>query len=187
MNLRSFSLMAVFCLALALLGCGGGGGGGGNPAGAYIPVFDTKLDTDYPTVAASYRSMQTDLLEDNTKTTTERVDSFMSKISDNFVNSSNVEVKDALRTATLGRLNRYAINRYTFVPVSHIVKDNGDIEVTTYMAIDVTRKPGQTGGYAQASTELVPGVNAPKITWRNESGTWRIIKGLPYLSSEISF
>lgn len=186
MNLRSFSLLAVFCLALTLLGCGGGGGGS-NPTAAYTPVFDTKLDADYPTVAASYRSMQTSLLEDNTKTEAERVGSFMPIISDNFVNSSNVPAKDALRTATLDRLTRYKINTYTFVPTSHTLKDNGDIEVTTYMAIDVTRKPDQTGGYSQASTELVPGVNAPKITWRNESGTWRIIKGLPYLSSEISF
>ena len=182
---KIISLFAVFCIAIALLGCGGGGGG--SVVIPTEPAFDTVLEANRPTIATSYRTMQTSLAENASLTPTQRVDAFMPEISDSFVNAANTAAKTDMRTVTIDRLTRYTINKYTFIPVSHKVINANTIEVTTYMAIDVTRKPGQTGGYSQASTELVPGVNAPKITWRNESGTWRIIKGLPYLSSEISF
>ncbi len=181
---RIISLFAVFCIAIALLGCGGGGGGGSPVAAPTDPAFDTVLETNLPTVAASYKNMQTSLAENSAKTTTERADSFMPEISASFVNAAGNAAKTEMRDVTIDRLNRYTINKYTFIPVSHKVVDANTIEVTTYMAIDVTRKPGVTVGYEKVSTVISPN---PVVTWTNEGGTWRITKGLPYLSSEISF
>lgn len=180
---KIISLFAVFCIAIALLGCGGGGGGG-SVVIPTEPVFDTVLEANRPTIATSYRTMQTSLAENAAFTPTQRADSFMPQISDNFKNASNVLAKSDMRTITIDRLTRYTINKYTFIPVSHREIDANTIEVTTYMAIDVTRKPDVTVGYEKVSTVISPN---PVVTWTNEGGTWRITKGLPYLSSEISF
>lgn len=181
---RVISLFAVFCIAIALLGCGGGGGGGSPVAAPTEPAFDTVLESSRPTIATSYRTMQTSLAENSAKTPTERTDAFMPEISDSFVNAAGTLSKSNMRDVTIDRLTRYTINKYTFIPVSHKVVDANTIEVTTYMAIDVTRKPNVTVGYEKVSTVLSPN---PVVTWTNEGGTWRILKGLPYLSSEVSF
>jgi len=182
---KIISLFAVFCIAIALLGCGGGGGGGSPVAPAADPAFDAVLEANLPTVAASYKNMQSSLAENSAKTPTERADSFMPEISDSFVNAAGNAAKTEMRDITIDRLTRYTINKYTFIPVSHkVIEADKTIEVATYMAIDVTRKPGVTVGYEQVSTVISPN---PVVTWTNESGTWRITKGLPYLSSEIPF
>ncbi len=148
------------------------------------PVFDTVLETNFPTIAASYRSMMTSLAENSSLTPTQRVDSFMPAISDSFVNPSGIAAKTDMCDVTIDRLTRYTIDKYTFIPVSHRVLDANTIEVTTSMAIEITRKPGVNVGFEKISTILSPN---PVVTWTNEGGTWRITKGLPYLSSEISF
>lgn len=181
---RIISLFAVFCIAIALLGCGGGGGGGSPVAPSTDPSFDAVLEANRPAIATSYRTMQTSLAENGSLTPTQRADSFMPQISENFKNAANTLAKSDMRTTTIDRLTRYTINKYTFIPVSHREIDANTIEVTTYMAIDVTRKPGVTVGYEKVSTVVSPN---PVVTWTNEGGTWRITKGLPYLSSEISF
>ena len=43
---KIISLFAVFCIAIALLGCGGGGGGGSPVAPAADPAFDTVLEAN---------------------------------------------------------------------------------------------------------------------------------------------
>jgi hypothetical protein len=181
---KIISLFAVFCIAIALLGCGGGGGGGGSVVIPTEPAFDTVLEANRPTIATSYRTMQTSLAENASLTPTQRVDAFMPEISDSFVNAANTAAKTDMRTVTIDRLTRYTINKYTFIPVSHKVINANTIEVTTYMAIDVTRKPGVTVGYEKVSTVLSPN---PVVTWTKEGDDWRITKGLPYLSSEVSF
>ncbi|MDD3148180.1 MAG: hypothetical protein PHD82_12835 [Candidatus Riflebacteria bacterium] len=148
------------------------------------PSFDTVLEANRPTIAASYRNMTNSLAENSSLTPTQRVDTFMPEISDSFVNASGAAAKTDVRNVTIDRLTRYTVNKYTFIPVSHKVIDANTIEVTTYMAIEVTRKPGVTGGFEKVSTILSPN---PVFTWTNEGGTWRITKGLPYLSSEVSF
>lgn len=148
------------------------------------PSFDTVLEVNRPTIATSYRTMTTSLAENSSLTPTQRVDSFMPELSSSFVNAAGAAAKTDVRDVMIDRLTRYTINKYTFIPVSHKVIDANTIEVTTYIAIEVTRKPGVTVGYEKVSTILSPN---PVFTWTNEGGTWRITKGLPYLSSEISF
>ncbi|MDD3148437.1 MAG: hypothetical protein PHD82_14180 [Candidatus Riflebacteria bacterium] len=186
MKLRLISLITVFCLAIALLGCGGGGGGS-NPAAAPLDSgFDTTLVANYPTVATSYTTMKTSLEEDpaGLKTPAERVALFMPFIAADFQNAAGTLASSALETITLDRLTRYTINSYKFVPTAHKVIDADTIEVTTYMAIDASRKPGAAGGFENVSTVLSP---SPVVTWKKINNVWQIVKGLPYLSSEISF
>ncbi|NCB39650.1 MAG: hypothetical protein EOM80_12880 [Erysipelotrichia bacterium] len=184
MTCKNFGLLIIFCLAIALVGCGGGGGSS-NPAGASTdPAVDTTLSTDYPLVSSAYTSMQTSLEEDATKTTTQRVDSFMLNIASDFVNYAGAPASESMRTTTLSRLDRYTINSYKFIPTAHEVVDANTVKVTTYMSIDLVRKPGAEGAIAMGT--VVTNTPYPVITWKNYSGTWRIYRGLPYLSSENS-
>ncbi len=184
MKLRIISLITMICLSIALLGCGGGGGGGSPVAPPAEAVFDTNLDANLPTVAASYRNMQTSLAENSSLTVAQRVALFMPEISSSFTNAAGVAARTELETVTTDRLTRYTIGKYTFIPVSHKVIDANTIEVTTYMAISVTRKPGVAVGYESVSTVVSPN---PVVTWTKEGANWKILKGLPYLSSEVSF
>ncbi len=181
MKLRFVSLVTVFCLAIALLGCGGGGGGSSPVAPPLDANFDLVLQEKYPTLAASYIKLDK-LLMDGTQTPELRVQSFMLEISDSFTNAAGAAAKSDLETQTLSRLKRYNINKYSFNPATHTVNLDGTISVTTDMSIDVAKKPEAETGILQLTTTIVP---KPVITWINENGTWRILKGLPYLASEV--
>ncbi len=182
MKLRFAGLVTLFCLAIALLGCGGGGGGS-SPVGAPLdPNFDLKLQENYPTVATSYVRLDTVLLE-NGQTAEQRVQTFIADVSSDFKNSAGTAARAKLESTTLSRLQRYTVNEYSFVPTAHKLNDDGTIDVTTAMSIKVVRKPGAEGGFSSLETTLDP---SPVITWKNEGGTWKIIKGLPYLSSEVN-
>ncbi len=181
MKLRFAGLVTLFCLSIALLGCGGGGGGS-NPVGSALPSeFDLELQKNYPTVAASYVRLDTVLLE-NGQTAEQRVQTFIADVSSDFKNSAGTAARAELESTTLSRLQRYTIEKYSFVPTAHKLNDDGTIDVTTAMSIKVVRRPGAEGAVSEFET-VIP--LTPVITWKNEGGTWKIIKGLPYLSSEV--
>ncbi|HNX74253.1 MAG TPA: hypothetical protein PKM56_01025 [Candidatus Rifleibacterium sp.] len=181
MKLQFAGLVTLFCISLALLGCGGGGGGGNPVAPPPDPNFDLKLQEDYPTIAASYVKLDS-VLKESSQTAEQRVSSFMAEISADFVNAAGSAARTDLETTTLSRVKRYTINEYSFVPTAHKVNEDGTIAVTTAMSIYVVRKEGAAGGFESLKTTLDP---SPTLTWKNESGTWKIIKGLPYLSTDV--
>lgn len=184
MTMKKLGLLAVFCLSIAFCGCGGGGGSS-NPAGSTAdPAADLVLQAETPAIFNAYASMQTSLEEDITKTPAQRVALFMPYIAADFVSSSNVAASSSLEAATLSRLERYTINSYRFIPTAHENVDANTIRVTTYMYLDYVRKPGAEGSSPRGTVIVNP---SPVITWKNYGGTWKIQKGLPYLSSEISF
>lgn len=185
MTLKKLGLLTAFCLTLVLYGCGGGGGS--NPvASSTEPVVDLTLPTAYPSVYTSYSSMQT-ALQGNTNPTVQ-VANFMVSIGPDFVSAAGTPASSSIEATTLDRLTRYTVNSYKFIPTAHEVIGTDTLKVTTYMSIDVTRKPGAVGGYEKASTVISP---SPVIIWKNygteAAGNWKIQQGLPYLSSEISF
>ena len=180
---KIISLFAVFCIAIALLGCGGGGGGG-SPVAPPAPTFDPALRNDLPTVAASYDSLAAALPDSNGLSASDRVAKFMLEIGEDFQNKAGTLASTSLKDITLDRLDRYTINYYTFIPEKYTKIDDNTIEVTTYMSISATRKPGKEGGF-DGTTVLSP---SPVVTWKKYGdGKWRILKGLPYLSEEVSF
>ncbi len=182
MKLRFAGLVALFCLSIALIGCGGGGGSSSPVSAPLDPNFDLKLQENYPTVAASYVKLDTVLLE-NGQTAEARVQSFIAEVSADFVNGAGTAARSELESTTLSRLQRYTINEYSFVPTAHTVNEDGTIAVTTAMSIKVAKKPGAEGGFTSLETTIVP---SPVITWKKEGDVWKIIKGLPYLSSEVN-
>lgn len=188
MTLKKLGLLTAFCLTLALYGCGGGGGGSSPIAASVDPAIDLALQAENPAVFNAYTSMRSALEEVAGSTPAARVDSFMPYIASDFANTAGTPASSSLKAITLDRLTRYTINSYKFIPTAHVPVGTDTLKITTYMSINVTRKQGAVGGYPEASTVLSPG---PVITWKNygteAAGNWKIQKGLPYLSTEISF
>jgi len=181
---KIISLFAVFCIAIALLGCGGGGGGG-SPVAPPRPEFNAELRKDYPAVAGSYDRLASVLLDSSGALPEDRTNSFMKEIGSDFVGNSGSPAFDELKTTTASRLDRYAVNAYDFVPAEFTKIDEKTIKVSTYMYIDVVRKPGKEGAVPRYSDYVQPN---PEIVWKEyDDKVWRIVSGLPYLSSDISF
>ncbi len=170
--MKLFKLTLVMILSLAMLtGCGGG-----NPV---APTAD--LLTEYPTISASHDTIETNMLNNDGDATT-RVNNFMANISADFKNiAGDANKADDLKTVTKSRLERYDFNKYVMTPTSHTVVDANTVRVVTTMLVNVKLKPGAAGN-APENTDIYL-ENIP-ITWKNESGTWRIVQGMPYTSSE---
>ncbi len=135
-------------------------------------------------ITAAYLAMKT-ALENANLTDEKRLNAFMDNISPDFRDIAGTSSYDDLRTTTASRLDRYTINAYTFTPTGFSYKATDTIEVTTDTYIDVTRKPGKTGGVSGAKIPVTP---IPKITWKwsTEQNRWLILQGLPYKQSEIN-
>lgn len=181
--MKLFNLILVTLLSVAMLtGCGGGGGGG-NPAG---PAADPL--TDYPTIAASYVSMQ-NALQNNSQDLTARLNSFMAVIADPFYDKNDDSKRDDLRAVTESRLDRYEVVQWSLTPLSHNKVDDNTVTVNTKMVIQVNLKPGKTGNagtlpynFGDTSKGETPLV----FTWVKEGdGEWRIQKGLLYRQDEL--
>jgi len=180
---KILSLLAVFCISIALLGCGGGGGGG-SPVAPPAPTFDPALRKDYPKIAESYDSLAVALLDSSDASVLARTVSFMKEIGPDFVRG-DVPSYDDLKNATKSRLERYTVYAYSFTPEKYTKIDDNTIIVTTYVYINVERKPGAEGSVVRLTDFVQPN---PEITWKKyPDNIWRIYKGLPYLSSEVSF
>lgn len=149
-----------------------------------IPNEDKTLSSSFPAIVQSYKNLQKFMEEGTSLSVEQRTINYLKEFSDNFVNSAGVAAKIEMGDVTVERLNRYIINKYAFIPVSHNVIDASTIEVTTYVAIDVSKNPDVLGVAGRIETVLTPN---PVITWTNEGGTWKIAKGLPYLFSELGF
>jgi len=174
MKLLKLTLVMILSLAM-LTGCGGGGGSS-NPA---APAAD--LLTEYPTIAASYDVLETNMLDNNGDATT-RVNNFMANISSEFKNiAGDANKAEDLKTVTKSRLERYDFNKYTMTPTGHTVVDANTVNVVTTMLVNVKLKAGATGNAPENTDIYLENIT---ITWKNESGTWRIVQGLPYTSSE---
>ena len=160
----------------------------GNLAEVYIPQDipneDKTLASSYPAVVQSYKNLQKFMEEGISLSVEQRTINYLKEFSDDFVNADGFPAKTEMGNVTIDRLSRYTINKYAFIPVSHNVIDADTIEVTTSIAIDVSKKPDVVGVVGRIETVLAPN---PVITWTNEGGKWRITKGLPYLSSELGF
>ncbi|EKD82753.1 MAG: hypothetical protein ACD_39C01117G0002 [uncultured bacterium] len=172
--MKLFKLTLVMILSVAMLtGCGGGGSS--NPAASTVDVL-----ADYPTIAASYNTMQTNML-DNTGDTTVRVNAFMAHVSNEFKNIAGAAKFNDLRTVTLSRLDRYSFNSYSMTPISHTVVDDNTVNVVTTILVNVALKPGEAGNAPENTDIYLENIS---ITWKNEAGTWRLYQGLPYTSDE---
>lgn len=147
-------------------------------------VPQETLETNFPAIVQSYKNLQKFMEEGTSLSVEQRALNYLKEFSDNFVNAYGFSAKTEVGNVTVDRLNRYTINKYAFIPVSHNVIDANTIEVTTSIAIDVSKKPDVVGVVGRIETVLAPN---PVITWTNEGGKWRITKGLPYLSSELGF
>lgn len=180
---KIISLFAVFCIAISLLGCGGGGGGG-NPVAPPAPTFDPALRADYPKVAESYDLLAVALLDSSGASASDRTNKFMDEIGTDFVKDDTPSYT-SLKNATQSRLERYTVYAYNFIPEKYVKVDENTIKVTTYVYINVKRKPEAEGSVVALSDYVQPN---PEITWKKyPDGAWKIYKGLPYLSSEVSF
>jgi hypothetical protein len=167
---------------LLLTGCGGGGGSSNPVAPAPSNPVDTTLQTNYPTLYNANVIME-EVLQDNTKSSDDRIASFGVFIADDFKDiEGNANKKSELLTTTKSRLERYIINSYEFKPVDYEVIASDTIEVTTDMLIDVTRKEGAAGAVSKASIPLTNKI----VTWKKYGSEWKLYQGLPYKSSEIS-
>ncbi|KAF1079841.1 MAG: hypothetical protein GQF41_3739 [Candidatus Rifleibacterium amylolyticum] len=174
MKLLKLTLVMILSLAM-LTGCGGGGGSS-NPV---APTADPLAD--YPTIAASYDTVETNMLDNDGDVTT-RINNFMANISAEFKNIAGDANKfNELKSVTKSRLERYDFNKYTMTPTSHTVVDNNTVKVVTTIVVNVELKPGAVGNAPENTDIYLENIS---ITWKNESGTWRIVQGLPYTSSE---
>ena len=173
-----------FALVVTLAGCGGGGGGGNSQVKSINDLvrsetFPIKCDK----IAAAMNAIEADFTS-TTKTAEEKKDTLSKYISEDFTRGS--EKKKAELTDTMfSRFERYNIDSWKFVVTNHDGEEakktaNGD-EIVVECAIDLklTLKPGATGNGA-GSWQLYN----KELVWRNESGNWRIIRGLPYLKEE---
>ncbi|HOI91086.1 MAG TPA: hypothetical protein PLK28_11300 [Candidatus Rifleibacterium sp.] len=160
----------------------------GNLAEVYIPQDipneDKTLASSFPAIVQSYKNLQKFMEEGTSLSVEQRTINCLKEFSDKFVNAAGSSAKTDMGNVTRERLNRYTINKYVFIPVSHNVIDANTIEVTTYIAVDVSKKPDAVSSVGRIETVLAPN---PVITWINEGGSWKITKGLPYLSSELGF
>lgn len=170
------TLVLIIALSITLLtGCGGGGGGGNPVAPAADPL------TDYPTIAASYVSMQTALV-DNAGDETTRINTFMTSIDPAFKNIAGEAGKfDDLKAVTLSRLERYNFNAHSITPISHTVVDANTVIVVTNFLVNVVKKAGKTGS-APENTNIY--LNNISITWKLVGGVWKVNTGFPYTSTE---
>ncbi|GEM_PF-2829049 len=128
-----------------------------------------------------------DIMKNNNLSADSRIAQFMSYFSTNFRDTSGVLSYNDLLSSTRSRFERYTVNGYSLAIRS--VKYSGDlntIDVETRMYGDLSKKPGADGSISQATgyiTKSSDGSN-PVITWKYENGTWKIIKGFPFRSSE---
>ncbi|MBU1107827.1 MAG: hypothetical protein KKB51_14230 [Candidatus Riflebacteria bacterium] len=177
MNILKLTLVMILSIAM-LTGCGGGGGSSSNPVAT--PTDDQLLKADYPEIYNSYASVQA-ALENNVATPAERVDDFTSYVANDFKDiDGNLNKKTELYNTTKSRLERYYVNSYKFVPLSHEVASTTEITVKTYMYINVSKL--ETPGVVFADIPITQ-----DITWRKNGALWQIYQGLPYKSSELSF
>ncbi|OIP21333.1 hypothetical protein AUK22_11800 [bacterium CG2_30_54_10] len=121
-------------------------------------------------------------LENNSLTDAERLNAFMGFISKDFKDIAGTPSYDDLRSVTESRLQRYTINTYSFTGAELSYTATDTIELTTNTYIDVTRKPGATGGVSGVKITVTP---TPKIIWKFNGTKWLIQQGLPYKQSEI--
>lgn len=175
---KIISLFAVFCIAIALLGCGGGGGGG-SPVAPVI-TDDLTLGTDYPDIKANYTSLQT-AMENNSLPANTRTDNFTAHISDSFKDLSGAGSKQELYDMTKSRFERYNIISYQFRPIGH-TGNSTTATVSTYMYIKVAKIETPNQVYLETSM-------TKDVTWVKNSTTnkWEVTKGIPYKSSEVDF
>lgn len=174
MSFKHLVILIAFSITL-LTGCGGGGGGSNPVASVADPL------TDYPTIAESYVSMQTALV-DNTGDEDIRVTNFMTSFDPAFKNIAGEANKFAdLRAVTLSRLQRYDFNAHSITPISHTVVDANTVVVVTNMLVNVVKKAGAVGS-APENTDIY--LNNISITWKLIGGVWKVNTGFPYTSAE---
>ena len=194
---KIISLFAVFCIAIALLGCGGGGGGGGNPLASYVePGLDNEFMADprYAGIVNSLSSMTNALVDPNDKiydpnddtAAKARTTLFMSYIADDFRTTdgskTGAEARKLLIDYTASRLHRYTVSKYIFKPTAHQTVDENTVKVTTHIFLTLTKKTWSGGTVPGSADEY----NGPYeggdqvVEWRKDSsGVWKIFTGLP--------
>jgi len=134
----------------------------------------------------AYANMS-EIMKNNNLSANSRIAQFMTYFSTNFRDTNGTLSYNDLMSSTQSRFERYTVNGYALNIRS--VKYSGDlntIDVETQMYGNLSKKPGADGSVSQATgyiTKSSDGSN-PVITWKNENGTWRIIKGFPFRSSE---
>ncbi|GEM_PF-5853710 len=148
---------------------------------AVTELLKSDLSKDYPQLFNAYAVMQT-ALQDNNKSSADRMALFSPNIADDFVNTTDVaNKKSELIEITRSRLDRYIVNSYSFTPKSYKKISDTEVHVVTDMFINVTRKPGATGAVSAAEVPL-PGQT---VIWKQYGTEWKIYKGIPYTSSEV--
>lgn len=126
-------------------------------------------------------------MENNNLSSTERNAAFLTYVASNFQDLSGTPNYSDLSTTTSSRFDRYTINSYSFTVKNVRYIDASTIETETAIYIDVSRKPGATGGVSAAQINVQVGGGNPKLIWKLQTnGKWQIFSGLPYKSSEIS-
>ncbi len=175
---KIISLFAVFCIAIALLGCGGGGGGGSPVAPAVTD--DLTLATDYPDIKANYTSLQT-AMENNGLPAGTRTDNFTAHISASFKDLNGGGSWQELYDMTKSRFERYNIMSYQFRPIGHTGNSN-TVTVSTYMYIKVAKIETPDKVYLETNM-------TKDVIWVKNSttGKWEVTKGIPYKSNEVDF
>ncbi|MEW6710283.1 MAG: hypothetical protein AB1403_10715, partial [Candidatus Riflebacteria bacterium] len=148
---------------------------------AVTELLKSDLSKDYPQLFNAYTVMQT-ALQDNNKSSADRMALFSPNIADDFVNTTDVaNKKSELIEITQSRLDRYIVNSYSFTPKSYKKISDTEVHVVTDMFINVTRKPGATGAVSAAEVPL-PGQT---VIWKQYGTEWKIYKGIPYTSAEV--
>lgn len=126
-------------------------------------------------------------MENNNLSATERNTAFLTHVASDFQDLSGVANYPDLSATTVSRFERYTINSYSFTVKNVRYIDASTIETETAIYIDVSRKPGATGGVSAAQINVQVAGGNPKLIWKLQTnGKWQIFSGLPYKSSEIS-
>lgn len=168
--LRLSGVIVVFLAVILNLGCLKDSEGVYASNHAYE---ETSIDVKLSAISS--------IMEDRSRQNLERLEAFMSNISDPFHDSNGASCRIELQTTILSYLQHYSFERFTFSVIESKSLEADIVETDTLLEIKVREISGDTTTVDPQRVYL----SRARIRWKKENSVWKIASGLMFRANEI--